>query len=178
MAIRLMNIKSGTIFSHTQTKMDQLTGTIAAISQKPDRYGVLLEGSTKWYNGKGTCPGVKGDIVRLTFSVNEKGFRSIENMTKEGLGGSTPKSPEKPDPTIKTFTPADEVDIVQKVVGATAQVHAECFKAIEGILGRKPKTDGELACVNTLMIGVQRGLTQQAIMRCAEKRDQNLIEES
>jgi len=149
--------------------MDQLTGKIAAISQKPDGYGILLDGSTQWYNGKHICPASKGDMVLITFSVNPKGFREITNMTKEGFGAATDS---KPDPIIKTFTPADEVDIVQRVVGATAQVHAECFRAIEGILGRKPATDGELACVNTLMIGVQRGLTQAAIMRSAEKRSQ------
>ena len=42
-------------------------GVVEGINQKPDRYGVLIEGV--WYNGFGNFEGKKGDNVRLEYET-------------------------------------------------------------------------------------------------------------
>ena len=53
-------------------------GAITSLNQKEGKYGIAL-GKDNWYNGMGTCPANKGDVVNVTFEVNGQ-WRNIKNI--------------------------------------------------------------------------------------------------
>ena len=59
-------------------KMEKVTGTITAVSNKGGKYGINMNSS--WYNGFGDSPANKGDEVENEFEINGN-FNNVKKVT-------------------------------------------------------------------------------------------------
>ena len=150
--------------------MESVEGKVKRIAQRPDSYGVMLEEHEgKWFNGKNQCVAKEGDNVNITYTMNAKGYKDIQNMTKTGLGGSVgEKPPEKP-PQDAGFDTADKLSVEDRVIGTQAYIYNKCYKEIKDVIGKNVETDGEYAAVATLYISTQKHITQGVMLEIAKK---------
>ena len=62
---------------------EKIKGQVTKVSNKNGRYGIEI-GNGNWYNGFGETPCNKGDIVELTYEINDqwKNVQTLEVVEK------------------------------------------------------------------------------------------------
>ena len=108
--------------------MENINGEVLAVSQKDGRYGVRI--GEIWYDGFGTCPIAKGDVVDIEYVKKDK-FNDISTINK---GGQT---------SLTKGTILPDLNGIGLMTG--------CYNAITEIIGHAPK-EQEVAMVNSLFI--------------------------
>lgn len=150
--------------------METITGTIAAISDKGNKYGMKI--GDDWYNGFGSPKFSKGQEVTISYIENDPGngrvFKNIEKIELVKAGNNPPpQSPDKSD--SGEFKPASDLSPMDKTMGYVAQVMGLCDVEAGKILGHKPQSDGERAMVNSMFIEMNKRSNVLAIGNLAKK---------
>ena len=60
--------------------MPNETGTVTAINQKDNKYGLVI--NKEWYGGYGVCPVKKGDIASVEYKLNGK-YKNIIKIERQ-----------------------------------------------------------------------------------------------
>jgi len=116
-------------------KTENTCGTVEAVSQKGNSYGILVGG--EWYNGWGESPATKGEYVMVNYTMSGKyrNIVSVEMMKEPGEGG----------------------EVVDEIVKDVVRDYEKVYDEVSRILGSRPKCEADgLAAVNTVYIELGR----------------------
>jgi hypothetical protein len=138
------------------------TGVVQAIGNPTPvggkaKFGVKLDDG--WYDGFGVLLEgvVKGSTVKVRYR-NKGQYHNVIDGGVELVGSDTPKAnpavEEKCQTTVGDFKPSDEIDDLTNMMDDVAILYGGALERVEKLLDRKPKTDGELASVNSFFIEV------------------------
>jgi hypothetical protein len=130
-------------------KAAAVTGTVIQIGHpKTGGYGILLrpegctekDGRDRWYNdpeNEDPPEGIKkGDVCRVTQGDSENSIASIEPLKPE--------------------TQSTGETILDDTIDREFRKWSRVYDLMKGKLGREPRTDGEYAAINGILIQVNR----------------------